>query len=329
MIKDLTLALLLQLPIALLSAGSAFAAPAQSKVHAVSPADPLQLMMRQSEERIATANHRPEMTGSGPYPAQMEIDLALPDATIYRPAKLGALGAKKLGLVIWGNGGCSNDGASARAHLAEIASHGYLVIAAGQALTGPLVTPGGVAPTPMTTNIGDMRAALDWALAENARKGSPYYRQIDPALVATSGHSCGGMLAIILGEDPRIKTVIIHNSGIFPVLPANPPLLMHRERIQGLHTPVLFVMGGKSDVAMTFGEQAFADIHKLPAFFGSLEVGHGGTFNQPNGGRAAEVAVDWLEWHLRGDSSAAKNFTGPDCSLCNNPEWSIRKKGIR
>jgi dienelactone hydrolase len=259
----------------------------------------------------------------------LERDLALPDATIYRPANLQGLGGRKLGVLIWGNGGCSNDGASAQAHLAEIASHGYLVIAPGKPLSAPGTAPGAPAPQFMKVSISDMRAALDWALAENGRAGSPYYKQIDPSAVAVSGHSCGGMLAILMGQDPRVKAVIIHNSGINSPLPDNPPLVLHRERLQGLHTPVLFVLGGKSDVAWPWGQQAFEDINKVPVFVGSLDVGHGGTFRQPHGGAAAQVATDWLEWRLRGDPQAAHTFEGADCKLCVDPKWTVRKKGMR
>jgi len=41
--------------------------------------------------------------GSGPYPATMETDAALPHQTIYRPDNLGALRGAKLGLLIWGD----------------------------------------------------------------------------------------------------------------------------------------------------------------------------------------------------------------------------------
>ena len=43
-------------------------------------------------------------------------------------------GRTKLGVVAWGNGGCSDDAASSRFHLLEIASHGYLVLASGRIL---------------------------------------------------------------------------------------------------------------------------------------------------------------------------------------------------
>lgn len=288
--------------------------------------DALQQMFRQTGERIDAANRTPELSGSGPWPAQMEVDLALPDATLYRPKDLAALGRRKLGVLIWGNGGCTNDGASARAHLAEIASHGYLVLAPGKPLTGPLTLAGAPKPKEMTTQLADLRALLYWALAENGRPGSPYYRRIDPRAVAAAGHSCGGMQAIMLGDDPRVRTVLIHNSGIFPNLPDNPPLSMHRERLRGLHGPVLFVLGGKSDVAWGFAESSYDAIDRVQVFFGSLDVGHGGTFQQPHGGPVAKMSTDWLEWQLFGDRKAARTFTGADCGLCTDAKWTVRKK---
>src|SRR5690606_40809158 len=60
--------------------------------------------------------------GSGPYPAVMEVDPTLARHVIYRPADLDRMGDRKLGVYVWGNGGCSDDGASVRNHLLEIAS---------------------------------------------------------------------------------------------------------------------------------------------------------------------------------------------------------------
>jgi hypothetical protein len=78
--------------------------------------------------------------GTGAFPAMKEESTSLPDHVIYRPAHLDKLGATKLGLYIFGNGACSNDGASSRLHLLEIASHGYLAIAPGRIRTGPGAT---------------------------------------------------------------------------------------------------------------------------------------------------------------------------------------------
>lgn len=288
----------------------------------------LQTMMQRTHEHIGRANTTSELKGSGPFPAELEVDLAFPHASIYRPADLAAIGRKKLGVVIWGNGGCADDGASARAHLAEIASHGYLVVAPGRPLSGPYPLPGAPKAAMMAVTLRDMQDALDWALAEGKNPGSPYFGLIDPSLVAAAGHSCGGMLAIALASDPRVKTVMIHNSGIFSVLPDNPPLIMHRERLRGIHSPALFVMGGQSDVAMSLGTEAFETV-QVPALLASSEVGHGGTFDRAHGGMGAKIAVDWLDWQLRGDRHAARTFVGSDCTLCSDPEWTVRKRGMR
>ncbi len=80
---------------------------------------------------------RPDERGSGRFPAFKEEVANLPGHVVYRPADIAALGNQKLGVLAWGNGGCVDDGASARFHLMEIASHGYLVIATGRIYSGP------------------------------------------------------------------------------------------------------------------------------------------------------------------------------------------------
>ena len=92
---------------------------------------------RAALERQAEINKRPDTPGTGRFPALKEEVASLPRHVVYRPKDLATLGSTKLGVVAWGNGGCSDDGASSRFHLLEIASHGYLVIASGQILSGP------------------------------------------------------------------------------------------------------------------------------------------------------------------------------------------------
>jgi hypothetical protein len=312
-------------------AGAAVAQPAPiAAPDAMPPARAgFERMIDQALARSATAEASADLRGTGAYPATMEVDLALPNATIYRPADLDRLGRRKLGLMVWGNGGCSNDGASARAHLAEVASHGYLVIAPGRPLTGPLALPGAPEPRPMQSTIQDLRGALDWALAENGRPGSPYYRRIDPATVAAAGHSCGAMQAILLADDRRIRTLIVHNSGIVPILPDNPPLVMHSERLRGVRQPTLIILGGEGDVIWKYGLQTFDQLDRAPVMLASRDTGHGGMFGQPHGGEVAALAVKWLDWRLRGDKSASTPFAGPGCGLCRDPAWTVRKKGMR
>ena len=60
----------------------------------------------------------------------------------------------------------------------------------------------------------------------------------------------------------------------------------------------------------------------------NFDVGHGGTYAQPNGGEFGKVAVAWLQWQLKGDKTAAKMFSGPDCGLCKDTEWKFEKKNM-
>jgi dienelactone hydrolase len=287
----------------------------------------------------------PDAPGSGAFPAMKEEVASLPDHVVYRPANLAALGKTKLGVYLFGNGGCSNDGASSRMHMLEIASHGYLAIALGTIKSGPGVPPppppapraagqpADGAPRalpPAATDAKGLTAALDWALAQNADPASPYHRRIDPAAVAVSGFSCGGLQAIQVAADPRIKTLVMMNSGLFKD---------GASRIQGLnssktlldtiHTPTLYVLGGETDIAYPNGMDDFARINHVPvAVANLLGVGHGGTYMQPNGGKAAAVVVGWLNWQLRGDMAAAKLFLGDACGLCTDAAWTFEKKKL-
>lgn len=174
-----------------------------------------------------------------------------------------------------------------------------------------------------------MKAGLDWALAETARPGSRYYGKIDKAALAVAGHSCGGLQAIELASDPRIKTVLVHNSGIFneggsPI----PGLSVSKAMLGNFHTPVLYVLGGPDDIAYANGVDDFERVERVPIVLADLPVGHGGTFGEPLGGAVAHVTVDWLEWHLKGDAGAARTFLDENCRLCSGTEWTLRRKGF-
>jgi hypothetical protein len=289
---------------------------------------------RAAVERQAEINTLPDALGTGRFPAMKEEVSALPRHVVYRPKDLAALGSTKLGLVAWGNGGCSDDGASSRFHLLEIASHGYLVIASGRILSGPgapprearPATPPGQIPPPRT-QVSDLTDAVNWALAENQRAGSPYVGRIDPTQIAYSGWSCGGLQALQVAKDPRVKTLVIHNSGVLSGGPSTiPGMNVGKEVLQTLHTPVIYIQGGPTDIAYENGMDDFKRITHVPAAMANLPVGHGGTFLEPNGGAAASVAVSWINWHLRGDTDSARRFVGEDCGLCQDSRWSLQRK---
>src|SRR5262245_27538643 len=250
-------------------------------------------------ERQAALNKLPDSPGTGRFPARKEQVVSLPDHVVYRPADLAALGATKLGVVAWGNGGCSNDGASSRFHLLEIASHGYLVIASGRSLSGPGAPPAEARtpapagqPAPPRTAATDLVDAIDWALAENARAGSEYFGRIDASQVALSGWSCGGLQALRVAADPRVRTVVMHNTGVLNGGPNTtiPGMDVTKDALANFHTPVIYIMGGPTDIAYANGMDDFARIAHVPVAIANLPVGHGGTFQEPNGGDAASVA---------------------------------------
>jgi len=288
------------------------------------------------EREQAEFNRKPDTSGTGTFPAVKAEDPSLPDHVVYRPADLKQLGKIRLGVLAWGNGGCANDGAGSRFHLAEIASHGYLVIANGRILSGPgapaaaprPTLPPGTLPPPQTEASG-LIESIDWALKENARAGSPYFGLIDPQQIAVSGWSCGGIQSLRVAPDPRIKAVIIHNSGIFNEgMNRMPGMDISKDALKLLHTPVIYILGGPTDIAYANGMDDFKRIEHVPAMVADLDVGHGGTFMQANGGAAASVAVSWLNWQLRGDAAAAQRFVGNDCGLCKDAKWKVERRNF-
>jgi dienelactone hydrolase len=300
--------------------------------------------------------------GTGPFHALMVSDASLPTHTIFRPEDLSPFaGKEKLPIIAWGNGGCANSSSGHLNFLSEVASQGFLVIAIGpmpeprQAPApgqgGPMGQGGGrpmgqagqgggarpmpqggqpaaaAADQPKTSQLID---AINWAIAQNADKNSPYYNKIDVSKIAVAGMSCGGLQAMEAAPDPRVSTVMICNSGIINSgggsmggMPA-----LTKEHLKKVHTPIIYLLGGESDIAYANGMDDFKQINHVPAFVANMNVGHGGTYMQPHGGEFAKVASAWVLWQLKGDKEAAKMFVGNPAGLSTNPNWKVDKKNI-
>ena len=284
----------------------------------------------------------PTSTGTGRYPAMHEELPSLPNHVVYRPANLAALGHTKLPVYVWGNGGCSADGTSSRNHLLEIASHGYLVIAAGTIPKQPAAPrpappaagqndaarpPAGPLPAATTTSL--LSDAIDWAIAEDGRKGSPFARRIATNRIAVSGWSCGGLQALNVAPDPRVRTAVMMNTGFFAA--GGSPITgiaNDKATLAKLHTPVLYVLGGPTDIAYANGMDDFKRISAVPAAVINIPVGHTGTYFEANGGLAAQLVTSWLDWQLKGDKAAAQRFTGANCGYCSDNRFTLERKNF-
>jgi hypothetical protein len=50
------------------------------------------------------------------------------------------------------------------------------------------------------------------------------------------------------------------------------------------------------------------------------------SFSPPNGGDWAKIAVNWLDWQLKGNAEAGKWFVGDDCGYCTDANWKVEYK---
>lgn len=286
--------------------------------------------------------------GTGPYPAIAESREDLRSHTIYRPEQMpdGALP-----VLVWGNGGCSDNGLSHSAFLREVASHGYYIIALGYARNEPVprgqnaappAPPAGTAAAPQrrgqiggggelpldptetdATVVAQMDMALAWAEAMNELTSSELKGHLDMTRIAVAGHSCGGLQSIKYAADPRIKTAMIFDSGVYNVPGGMSRVKVGKFDLHSIHSPIAYITGGATDQAHPNAMDDASRIKHVPVFLGWLPVGHGGTFSQPNGGDWAKIAVNWLDWQLKDDTEAGKLFQGEDCGYCRDGNWTV------
>lgn len=173
-------------------------------------------------------------------------------------------------------------------------------------------------------------AAIDWLEAENSNPASRFHDKVDVDHVAAMGVSCGGLMSYGASSDPRVATVGIWNSGLFPN-ESDPNA--NAKIYDDIHGSVIIVTGGESDIAYANGKRDFGLMpSRVPAFYGVYpSVGHGGTYNQDNGGPFGVAAVAWLKWQLMGDTSASGRgyFVGDECGVCEDPNWEVASRSLR
>jgi dienelactone hydrolase len=166
--------------------------------------------------------------------------------------------------------------------------------------------------------------AIDWIEKQSTDRSSRFYQKVEAGRVAAMGMSCGGLMSYGASADPRVATVGIWNSG----------LIQPDEKIfAGLHQPVIIVTGGESDIAYANGKRDFETMPaRIPVFYGVYpSIGHGGTYNEDNGGAFGVAAVAWLKWQLMNDTTASGKgyFVGDTCAICKGPKWQTASKSLK
>jgi hypothetical protein len=296
---------------------------------------------------------------TGPFAVVVEHDPGLATHTIYRPKDLGNT---RHGVLVWGEGGCAKNGLTFPEYLSEIASYGFVIVADGPPIQraggpgpgaggpgagapgapragGPGGAPGGGRaggpPGGGGMAMGDdgkaLVAAINWIEKESKDSKSRFYNKVKTDKMAAMGMSCGGIMSYGAAHDPHVGTVGIWNSGMFSD--------EDRKKVfDTMHGSAIIITGGdkpgnEGDIAYPNGKADFEQMPaRIPVFYGVYpSVGHGGTYNQDNGGPFGKVAVPWLKWQLNGDTSAAGKgyFVGDSCVPCKDANWQVQSRGLK
>jgi len=243
----------------------------------------------------------------GPYTAKT-VESAGPNKnyTIYQPSELGKDGVKHP-VLTWGNGGSTMP--SWYPMLPHLATHGFVVVAAN---TVPSIG--------AEEALGkDMLAGLDWILQENGRAGSDYAGKLDPTRIAPFGYSMGGLATFTIVGDPRwVTTVHISGGNMGDGV----------RRVDKMHVPAMFLCG-ENDIAGPQCETDFAALTTQSVFYGTMMgEDHLGILTGDWADRIRGTVTAWMRWKLMDDATFKARFAGPDCALCKDSNYTVKKKNF-
>ena len=220
-----------------------------------------------------------------------------------------------LPVLVFANGGCMDTSIGYENMLTDLASYGYVCVAIGQLQMFAQHEKEQHTPSTMVAD------ALNWISKQAADPASPYYGKIDANRIAAAGHSCGGAQVLANAADKRLKTYLILNAGMGKMEMAD----ASAASLKNLHAPILYIVGGKSDVAWENAQMDYEAIKRVGVVLAdNTKSGHGGTYNQPNGGDNARMVRSWLDWQLKGKTDLQTVF------LQEQPEgydgWTMKHK---
>jgi pimeloyl-ACP methyl ester carboxylesterase len=226
----------------------------------------------------------------GPYATAVEVGAVV---TLYYPRDI-ARSDRRHPVIVWGNGTFAFP-VVYRDLLLHWAGHGFIVAAAN---------------TPQS-NLGiSMRAGIDLLTRRNADPGSVFHDRVDLEHIGASGHSQGGAASIVVGDDPRVDTIV----------PIQPGPLADIDTVRG---PVLLLAGQRDSIVIPLLVKAFYnDADHVPAVYGELRgADHFTVVGDP--GPFAAPTTAWFRALLMGDQAAGTEFFGPECGICvDSTTWS-------
>ncbi|HEX2955279.1 MAG TPA: carboxypeptidase regulatory-like domain-containing protein [Chitinispirillaceae bacterium] len=259
----------------------------------------------------ASKSANTSVTGSGPHKVVVETnpDPGIKCGTIYRPEDLGP--GKNYPIFVWGEGGCSQDGFSNKAAMGEFASWGYFIVADG--------TPNSTGACQSSQDGKAFIEYVKWAIEQNENPCSAYYQSLDTTKIAADGFSCGGLMAENASYYPKFTAIGITSSGLF-----NKDDNIYSK----IHTPFKIMNGGSGDMAYENGLRDYNEISAIGKpiiYFSKTSGGHGTGLESPKG-EYNTVNLAWLNWHLKGDTTATGKalLMGPNCKFCKNSGWVFK-----
>lgn len=306
-----------------------------------------------------TANYiTVEDGGTGPYKAVLDRSAEAPDFTLYHPANLDYAVQKEgaLPLVVFSPGGCSFTSKHFENYLTEIASHGYMVVSVGtfDELSDEQIRSLGMTDTEYLVQAINVMEKL------NADPKSAFYQKVNMKQVASMGQSCGGGQALTAAVDPRVTTTVALNSGFsrlkppFPVdepgskRPAAGPVGGYAQKVSEggtygkefggtmtqadlvkLHAPVVYLIGGPTDVAYPNANENYELINHVPVAMCNLPVGHGATYAQQHGGAFAVITLKWLDWQMKGKTEESQFFLNEAYQKEKFSDWTVVHKNFK
>lgn len=198
---------------------------------------------------------------------------------VFRPTELGKDGVKHP-IFVWGTGAGSVPADYAE-FFVQFATHGFVVISPDKAQKGA----------------ADMKAALDYIIAQNDDASSPFHQKLDTTRIGMGGHSQGSVATFDQeGMEDRLKTTIHIAGGSFDMRGSSK-----------VKTPTAYICG-ETDFALPNCEGDWETVEDMPTFFSVLD----GVDHIMCARRAMAGMIAWLRWHLADERERAAQFTGPD-----------------